>query len=72
LGTVESQYFFSNSSEFSDLIILVFRMQYCNNNGSDDEDDQKCLATTTPFDGQVFILSESGKPIFYRFVFISM
>uniref|UniRef100_A0A914LEQ5 Vacuolar fusion protein MON1 homolog n=1 Tax=Meloidogyne incognita TaxID=6306 RepID=A0A914LEQ5_MELIC len=40
-------------------------MQYCNNNGSDDEDDQKCLATTTPFDGQVFILSESGKPIFY-------
>uniref|UniRef100_A0A915MEK6 FUZ/MON1/HPS1 first Longin domain-containing protein n=1 Tax=Meloidogyne javanica TaxID=6303 RepID=A0A915MEK6_MELJA len=40
-------------------------MQYCNNNGSDDEDDQKCLATTTPFDGQVLILSESGKPIFY-------
>ncbi|CAK5092378.1 unnamed protein product [Meloidogyne enterolobii] len=40
-------------------------MQHCNSNGSDDEDDQKCLATTTPFDGQVLILSESGKPIFY-------
>ncbi|KAL7072403.1 hypothetical protein ACQ4LE_008645 [Meloidogyne hapla] len=40
-------------------------MNYCNNDGSDDEDKQKCLATTSPFDGQVLILSESGKPIFY-------
>ena len=32
-----------------------------------EQEEEQSLAQTAPFDGKVLILSEAGKPIFYRF-----
>lgn len=38
-----------------------------NCNGAEGQEDDQLLTKTAPFDGLVLILSEAGKPIFYRF-----
>jgi len=40
-----------------------------NCNGARGQEDDQLLTKTAPFDGLVLILSEAGKPIFYRFLF---